>query len=75
MKSATSLTPPSTSMLNTKCVGVIDPEGPEKYNKTEMKSGRLFTADTQHLTPAVVNNKNSGEKSKVHVCQIPLVCL
>ena len=54
MKCATSPTPPSTGLsgiLNTKCIEVIDPEGPEKYNKNEMKQGRLFTAATQHLTP------------------------
>ena len=39
MKSATSLTPPGTSFLNTKSIGVIDPEGPEKYNNTEMNTG------------------------------------
>ena len=27
------------SILNTKNIAVIDPEGPEKYNNTEMKSG------------------------------------
>ena len=47
MKSATSLTPPSPglkqySILNTKCIGVIDSEGPEKYNIL-MKSGRVFS--------------------------------
>ena len=42
--------------LNTKCIGVIDPEGPEK-NNTEMKSVRLFTAATQHLTTLAVNIK------------------
>ena len=30
------------SIINTKCIGVIDSEGPEKYNNTEMKSGQLF---------------------------------
>ena len=46
MESATSSTPPSNalsglerySILNTKCIGVIDPEGPEKNITTlEMK--------------------------------------
>ena len=56
MKSATSLTLRLEwySILNTKCIGVIDPEGPEKYNNTEIKSGRLFTAATQHLTPTAI---------------------
>ena len=35
------LAPAPYSIFNTKCIGVIDPEGPEKYNNTEMKSGRL----------------------------------
>ena len=30
-------------------------EGPEVYTNTEMKSGRLFTAATHHLTSAVVS--------------------
>ena len=51
MKSATSLTP---SILNTTYIGVIDPEESEKCN-TKMKSMRLFTAATQHLTLTVVN--------------------
>jgi hypothetical protein len=34
--------------------GLNDPEGPEKYNYSEWRSGQLFTAATQHLTPAVV---------------------
>ena len=61
MKSVTSLMPFSTGLsgilLNTKCIGVIDAEGPENYNNAEMKSGRLLTAFTQHLTPAVENLK------------------
>ena len=31
------------------------------YNNTEMKSVRIFTAATQHLTPDVVIIKNSGK--------------
>ena len=41
------------SILNTKCIGVIDPEGPEKNITTRDEVG----ATTQHLTPAVVNIK------------------
>jgi hypothetical protein len=40
------------STLNS--VGINDPEGPEKYNNTEVKYGQPFTASTQHLTPAVM---------------------
>ena len=33
----------------------LDPEEPEKkHNNTERKSGRHFTAASQHLTPTVV---------------------
>jgi hypothetical protein len=35
--------------------GINDPEGPEKYNNTEVKYGATLTAATQNLTPAVVN--------------------
>ena len=35
-------------------IGVTDLDRQEKYNNTEMKSGRLFTVATQHLTSAVV---------------------
>ena len=41
--------PPST--------GLSEIQFPEKYNNTEMKSGQIFTATTQHFTPAVVNLK------------------
>ena len=45
------------------CIGVIDTEGPEKDINNEMKSGQIFTAATQNLTPAVVNTlyKKSGK--------------
>ena len=36
MKSATSLSPPSTGFRNTKCIGVIDPKGPEKQHRDEV---------------------------------------
>jgi hypothetical protein len=39
---------------------VNDPERPEKYNNTEVKYWQLFTAATQHLTPAVVTYKYQG---------------
>jgi hypothetical protein len=42
------------STLNS--AGINDPEGPEKYNNTEVKYGQLFTAATRHLTPAVYFN-------------------
>jgi hypothetical protein len=50
------------STLNS--AGINDPEEPEKYNKTEVKYGATFysTAATQHLTPAVVKNKNLETK-------------
>jgi hypothetical protein len=35
--------------------GINDPEGPEKYNNTEVKYGATLTAVTQNLTPVVVN--------------------
>ena len=59
MKSATSLTPPSTGLsgIQFSILNVLEyPEGPEKNITTllKMKSGRLFTAATQHLTPAIV---------------------
>ena len=41
MKIATSSTHPNTGLGGIQFTGVIDPEGPEKYNNTEMKSGRL----------------------------------
>jgi hypothetical protein len=43
--------------------GINDPEEPDKYDNTEVKStGQLFTAATQHLTPAVVKYKNLKKK-------------
>jgi hypothetical protein len=56
------------STLNS--VGTNDPEGPEKYNNTEVKyglaqpftTGQPFTAATQRLTPAVVKYKNLETK-------------
>jgi hypothetical protein len=49
------------STLNS--VGINDPEGPEKYDNTEVQYGaELFTAATQHLTPAVVKYKNLETK-------------
>jgi hypothetical protein len=48
------------STLNS--AGIIDPEGPKQYNNTEVKYGQLFTAATQHLTPAVVKYKNLETK-------------
>jgi hypothetical protein len=45
--SATSLTPPCTGFSGTQfstlnSAGIIDPEGPEKYNNTEVKHGATF---------------------------------
>ena len=40
------------------CIGHWSRRTRKKYNNTEMKSGRLYTAAKQHLTPAVVNIKN-----------------
>jgi hypothetical protein len=37
--------------------GINDPDGPEKYNNTEVKYEATFTAATQHLIPAVVKYK------------------
>jgi hypothetical protein len=42
--------------------GTNDPEGPEKYNNTEVKYGQLLTAATQHLSSAVVKYKNLETK-------------
>jgi hypothetical protein len=44
---ATSLTPPSTSLSGTQFstlnnAGINDPEGPEKYNNTQVKFGAIF---------------------------------
>jgi hypothetical protein len=41
--------------------GINDPKGLEKYTNTEMKYN-FVTAATQHLTPAVVEHKKSGNK-------------
>jgi hypothetical protein len=38
--------------------GINDPEGPEKYNNTEVKYGQRFTGATQHLTHAVVRKQS-----------------
>ena len=62
MKSATSLTPPSTGLsgIQFTILNVLESlilKDQIKYNNTEMKVGQLFTAATQHLTPAVVNIK------------------
>jgi hypothetical protein len=58
--------PPSTGLSGTQfstlSADINDPEGPEKYNNTEVKYGATFTAATQHLTPAVVKNKNLETK-------------
>jgi hypothetical protein len=66
--------PPTTDFSGTqfstlKGAGLNDPEGPEKYNNTEVKYGVTFSAATQHLTPAVVMYKyleksNSSEALK-----------
>jgi hypothetical protein len=53
---------PSTGLSGTqfsklKSAGLNDPDGPEKYNNTEVKYEATFTAATQHLTPAVVRYK------------------
>jgi hypothetical protein len=58
---------PSTGLGGTqfstpKSAGINDPEGPEKYKYTEVKYGATFTADLQHLTPAVVKYKNLETK-------------
>ena len=46
MKNATPLTPPGIdlrySILNTKCIAVIYPEGPEKYNSSEMNGVTFY---------------------------------
>jgi hypothetical protein len=31
--------------------GINDPEGPEKYNNTEVKYGAIVTVATHHITP------------------------
>ena len=36
------------SILNIKCTGVIDLQGPEKYNNIEMLSLRHFTTAAKH---------------------------
>jgi hypothetical protein len=62
--------PPSTGLSCTqfstlKSAGLNDPEGPEKYNNTEVKYGATYTAATQHLTPAVLMKKYQ-EKSYLY---------
>ena len=62
MNSVTSLMAPRTGLSYTQFSVLIVlesliPNDQKKYNNTEMKSGRLFTATTHHLTPAVVNIK------------------
>jgi hypothetical protein len=47
VKSATSVTPPMTGLSGTQLpilnsVGINDPEGPDKYNKTEVKYGAFL---------------------------------
>ena len=54
MKSATSLTPPSTGLSGIqfstrKLFESLTPKVQKKYNNIEIKSGRLFTASKQHL--------------------------
>ena len=57
-KSATSLTPQSgTQFPILNVLESLIPKDQKKCNNTEMKSGRLLTAATQHWTPAVVNIK------------------
>jgi hypothetical protein len=43
------------STLNS--AGINDPEGPAKYNNTEVKYRATFSAATQHLTSAVLQYK------------------
>jgi hypothetical protein len=60
--------PPSTGLSGSQFLtpnsdGINDPEGPEKYNNTEVKYGAIFTDATQHLTPpAVVKYTNPETK-------------
>jgi hypothetical protein len=60
-KSATSLTPPSTGLSGTQfsklnSAGINDPEGPAKYNNTEVMFGATFYScrTALNMTPAVV---------------------
>jgi hypothetical protein len=58
---------PSTGLSGTQLstlniVGINYPEGPEKYINTDVKYGPTFTAAKQHLTSAVVKNKNLETK-------------
>ena len=62
MKSAISLKPPSTGLrgIQFSILNVLESlisKDQKKYNNTEMRWGRLFTAATQYLTLAVVNIK------------------
>jgi hypothetical protein len=52
----------STQFSTLNSAGINDPEGPEKYNNTEVKYGASFAAATQHLTPAVGKYKNLETK-------------
>jgi hypothetical protein len=49
-----------TQFSTLKSAGINDPEEPEKYNNIEVKYGGIFTAATQHLTPAVVKYNNTS---------------
>jgi hypothetical protein len=51
-----------TLFLTLQSAGINDPEGPEKYNNTEVKYGAIFTAASWHLRPAVVKYKNLDKK-------------
>jgi hypothetical protein len=65
---AISLTPPSNGLSGTQFStlnsdGINDPEGPEKYNNTEVKHGATFySCHTSLVTPAVVKYKNLETK-------------
>jgi hypothetical protein len=48
------------STLNS--AGINDPEGPEKYNNTEMKYGVTFYSCHRHLPPAAAMYKNLESK-------------
>ena len=60
MKSAISFTRLSTGLsgIQFSILNVLEsmiPNDQKKYNNSDMKSGRLFMASTQHLTSVVVN--------------------
>jgi hypothetical protein len=48
------------STLNS--AGITNPEGPQKYNITEVKYGAIFYSCQQHLAPAVMKYKNLETK-------------